>query len=237
MTPVPDEQHAVTPAPVAMAARTPARSAAERSPLTRLGLPAALVPVHTGGRELQVELARRLHSLPSAPEVPTGTGSVVAVIGTGSTGLARDLATELAIDPESVVVVSQANDKGLPPWLHVADASTAAQRRRSWWRRDRVTVVAVESCEGMEEAAWARGVVDALEPTLTWGVVDATRKPEDVAAWAERVGAVDAIALENVRATVSPASILHLGIPIARLDGRRATPERWAQVLVERLAA
>jgi hypothetical protein len=151
--------------------------------------------------------------------------------------VARDLATELAIDPESVVVVSQANDRGLPPWLHVADASTAAQRRRSWWRRDRVTVVAVESCEGMEEAAWARGVVDALEPTLTWGVVDATRKPEDVAAWAERVGAVDAIALENVRATVSPASILHLGIPIARLDGRRATPERWAQVLVERLAA
>jgi hypothetical protein len=220
-----------------MPARTPARIAAERSPLTRLGLPAALVPVHTGGRELQVELARRLHALPSAPEVPTGTGSVVAVIGTGSTGVARDLATELAIDPESVVVVSQANDRGLPPWLHVADASTAAQRRRSWWRRDRVTVVAVESCEGMEEAAWARGVVDALEPTLTWGVVDATRKPEDVAAWAERVGAVDAIALENVRATVSPASILNLGIPIARLDGRRATPERWAQVLVERLAA
>jgi hypothetical protein len=234
-TPAADE--AVATAPVAMPARTPARSAAERSPLTRLGLPVALVPVHTSGRELQVELARRLHALPSAPAVPTGTGSVVAIIGTGSTGVARDLAKELSVDPDSVVVVSQANEAGLPAWLHVADASTAAQRRRSWWRRDRVTVVAVESCEGMEEATWARGVVDALEPTLTWGVVDATRKPEDVAAWAERVGAVDAIALENVRATVSPASILHLGIPIARLDGRRATPERWAQVLVERLAA
>lgn len=217
----------------------PARSAGERSPLVRLGLPAALVPQPGSGRDVQVALARRLQALPTAPEIPTAPGSVIAIVGNGteSVRVARRLASELSVDPDDVVVASRANDEQLPPWLHVADAGSAAQRRRAWWRRGRLTLVAVDNTETTDDAAWTRGVLDAIEPTLAWGVVDATRKPEDVAAWADKLGALDAIALENIRATVSPAAILHVGIPVASIDGRRATPERWAQVLATRLAA
>lgn len=235
-----DAAPAVPAAPAApVVAAVPARSAGERSPLVRLGLPAALVPQPGSGRDVQVALARRLQALPTAPEIPTAPGSVIAIVGNGteSVRVARRLASELSVDPDDVVVASQANDEQLPPWLHVADAGSAAQRRRAWWRRGRLTLVAVDNTETTDDAVWTRGVLDAIEPTLAWGVVDATRKPEDVAAWADKLGALDAIALENIRATVSPAAILHVGIPVASIDGRRATPERWAQVLATRLAA
>jgi hypothetical protein len=233
-----DRDAAPAPAPVLPA--VPARAASgERSPLVRLGLPPALVPQPGSTRDVQVALARRLHALPAAPEIPTAPGSVIAIVGNGtdSVRVARRLASELSVDPDDVVVASQSNDERLPPWLHVADAGSAAQRRRAWWRRGRLTLVAVDNTETTDDAAWTRGVLDAIEPTLAWGVVDATRKPEDVAAWAGKLGALDAIALENIRATVSPAAILHVGIPVASIDGRRATPERWAQVLAARLAA
>lgn len=217
----------------------PARVAGERSPLVRLGLPPALVPRPESARDIQVALARRLQALPAAPDIPTAPGSVVAIVGRHgeSVRVARELAAELSIDPDEVVVASQANDDRLPPWLHLADAHSAAQRRRAWWRRGRLTLVAVDNTEATDDARWTRGMLDAIEPTLAWGVVDATRKPEDVTAWADKLGALDAIALENIRATVSPAAILHTGIPVARIDGRRATPERWAQLLATRLAA
>ncbi len=217
----------------------PARVAGERSPLVRLGLPPALVPRPESARDIQVALARRLQALPAAPDIPTAPGSVVAIVGRHgeSVRVARELAAELSVDPDEVVVASQANDDRLPPWLHLADAHSAAQRRRAWWRRGRLTLVAVDNTEATDDARWTRGMLDAIEPTLAWGVVDATRKPEDVTAWADKLGALDAIALENIRATVSPAAILHTGIPVARIDGRRATPERWAQLLATRLAA
>jgi hypothetical protein len=68
-----------------------------------------------------------------------------------------------------------------------------------------------------------------------WGVVDATCKTEDVAMWAETIGGVDALALENVEVTVSPAAALGLGIPVARLNGQPATASRWAALVMARL--
>ncbi|HXQ62735.1 MAG TPA: hypothetical protein VN796_10400, partial [Acidimicrobiales bacterium] len=67
-------------------------------------------------------------------------------------------------------------------------------------------------------------------------VVDATAKAEDVAAWAEALGGIDALALENLEATVSPASALGVGIPVARIDGQPATAARWVAAIVDRMA-
>jgi predicted phage-related endonuclease len=62
-------------------------------------------------------------------------------------------------------------------------------------------------------------------------VVASLYKPDDVACWAEAIGGIDALAIDGVSQTVSPASMLMSGIDVARLDGRRATAERWAAAI------
>ena len=85
------------------------------------------------------------------------------------------------------------------------------------------------------QLAWATHVIAALRPTAIWGVVDSTVKPEDVAAWADALGGVDALALENIDATVSPAAALRTGIPVVRIDGRPASAARWTATIVDRM--
>jgi hypothetical protein len=80
-------------------------------------------------------------------------------------------------------------------------------------------------------------MIDALEPTMVWGAVDAGRKPEDLFDWSERLGGFDALGVTDVDATVSPAAVLQCGIPVGRLDGQPATPARWTSLLAPRLAA
>ena len=75
----------------------------------------------------------------------------------------------------------------------------------------------------------------ALAPTAVWGVAGATHKSEDLAAWADGLGGFDALALEDISATSSPADVLAAGIPVASLDGRHATPALWAALIAARL--
>ena len=111
----------------------------------------------------------------------------------------------------------------------------AAEARSSWRRRSRPTVVAIDAPTG-HPGEWARQVIDALEPTAVWGAVDATRKPEDLFEWSERLGGFDGLGVENLDNTVSPAAVLQCGIPVGRLEGRPATPLLWASHLAPRLA-
>jgi hypothetical protein len=164
---------------------------------------------------------------------------VLAVVGDAdrALGLAQDLARELGLQAGDVLLATTDGDTHrVPAWLLLDNRETAGERRRSWWRRDRLTLVAVDSRFGMS-TGWARRMLDALEPTLTWGVIDATWKPEDVERWSDGLGGVDSFALQNVHATVSPAAILNVDVPVARLDGAVATPTVWSSLLAERLAA
>jgi len=58
-----------------------------------------------------------------------------------------------------------------------------------------------------------------------------------VLAWSDSLGGLDAIALDGLDDTTTPASILGTGIPVARLDGRPASAALWTALLLERLAA
>jgi hypothetical protein len=78
-------------------------------------------------------------------------------------------------------------------------------------------------------------VLDALEPTMVWGAVEATRKAEDLLSWSDQLGGVDALSVDRVDETLSPATVLRCGIPVGRLDGRPATPALWAALLTPRL--
>jgi hypothetical protein len=226
---------------------TPLRTRITDHPLSALGLPASYIPEKamadvTGVVDLREALLSTLEErLPRVPVIRPSRGSVIAVVGPHAEAMqvARDLAREHGRPVDEVTLASQrvkpekANSKD--PVLRTIENAEDAQR--SWSRRKRVTIVAIDAPLGSHDTAWAEHVLTALEPIATFGVADATRKAEDIQAWIDGLGGIDCIALNRVEETVSPASVLSTGVPVERIDGRKASPEFWALLLTERLTA
>jgi hypothetical protein len=150
--------------------------------------------------------------------------------------LARQIAAELGLEPSGLLLASPGyRGRAIPAELRITGVEAATEARSSWRRRPRPTVVAVDAPPG-RPGDWARAVIDALEPTMVWGAVEATRKSEDVLEWSEQLGGLDALDATDLDGTVSPAAVLQCGIPVGRLDGEPATPLLWASLLAPRLA-
>jgi hypothetical protein len=228
------------PAPVEPTSRSGAEEIIERpeQSLVRLGLPARFVPRGMAGNALRDALTDSLARLPQAAALPSTKGVVVAIVGMGARPLllGRAVSEELGLDPEEVVVATQSEIDGVPAWLQITDPEAADERRRSWRRRDHLTFVAISQPALTTATAWASDMLDRLEPTQLWGLASAGWKPEDVDAWSRRLGGFDMLALDRLVDTVSPASMMCLGLPIGRLDGDDATPQRWADELLERIS-
>jgi len=161
--------------------------------------------------------------------LPSRPGTVVAVVdATGSDPLAAAsrLAPIAGCDVDDVVLASPSASSRRSPWLALDDPGEASARRRAWWRRPGVTLVAVDTGDG----EWSTRMLAALEPTLTVAVVDARHKPEDVGHEIARVGGVDALAVEHLGLTRRPTTLTDLALPLASMDGRAATPERWLEL-------
>ena len=205
--------------------------------LRSLGLPARLVPASTTADPAPA-LRRSLAKLPAAAPLDLEPGDVMAVVGPAeeASQLAGRIARSLGLDPRTVVHAAADGDVA-GRRARIDSAESAWSVSAGWTRLSRPTIVAVATGRGSGAEEWAREVLEALEPATVWGVVEATRKPEDVVAWAEAVGSVDALAVEGCDDTRSPASVLDTGIPVAMVDGRPATAERWAAILADRLQA
>ncbi len=221
---------------------TPAlRTRITDSPLAMLGLPVPYIPTMpetTKLSALQKALAVSLENLPKAPAIRPSKGAVIAVVGARDEAmqLAEDLAHQWGRPKEEVVLASQ-HHKGKGSSGVVRSVRAAEDSRRSWSRRDRPTIVVIEAQMGSKSTQWAEHILTALEPIATYGTVEATRKAEDIAAWAVALGGIDCLAVNHVEETVSPASVLATGIAVERIDGRKATPAYWAMLLTERLSA
>jgi hypothetical protein len=201
--------------------------------LLALGLPASMLPADMSPGMAVARLLQSLQ-LPAAPPLPFQPGGLTVVVGERRSAmrLATDVAKELLLDKRDVWIAEQ-GPEGRPDRL--STPADAAVERRMW--TDAPNVVALTAPPGARDMRWAESMLDALEPTSVWGIVGADRKTEDIAAWSDSLGGLDALAIERLDQTVSPASVLQLGIPIARVDGQKATPALWAVLLAERLAA
>ena len=259
-SPVPAAPVAVAPVPAPVIPPAPAPAAVSAMPvpapspstvgfstpagqvgaLVKMGLPASYVPAIPSPAAVEAALRSSLTHLPAAPPMPRSTGSVVAVVGerTAALELARDLSASAGLDPDAITIATRKRLPARTPQnMVITGSDDALEKRRSWRRRDRPSVVVIDTELCAEKPAWAYHVLAALEPEATWGVVDATRKTEDVAAWVDGLGGVDALAVNELDATVSPAAVLQLDVPVGRIDGRTASPSLWAALLTERLAA
>jgi hypothetical protein len=208
--------------------------------LARLGLPEHLQP-SAADAGVYPALLEALSSLPEVPTPANRAGTVLAVVGPLAQSLqtARALARELDLPVASAVVAatSRRTLTDLPERQVLRDAERAETRRATWRRRRNLTIVAVDAPMTAAGALQARAYLQALKPAATWGAVEATRKPYDVAGFAHAVGGFQALALSAVDDTSDPAAVLELGIPVARLDEKPATPSAWAALLAGRVAA
>jgi hypothetical protein len=210
--------------------------------LRRSGLDEAVVDAVLAGRRrgknLDAALLDALGSLAPAPAPPGRVGSLLVVVGAGAPAKRLAVAVAAQMGADSAEIPFASRDAGAHVHgtgrLLVRTVEEAAERAPGW-RRSAPAVVVVDASLGCPERGWARALIAALRPTAVWGVVDATSKTEDIAAWAEALGGVDALALDNTDATVSPAAALGAGIAVARIDGQPATAARWAATIVDRV--
>jgi hypothetical protein len=219
--------------------------------LAALGLPTGLLPESTvlsclealstsddAQTYVEVALTSALQQLPDAPLPPQRPGSLLVIAGELDRALecAATLADREGIDLDTVVVASQARHRrGVASRQLVAAPDEAAGLAERSRRLPHPLIVALHAPVSAEPDRWATRMLAALAPTAVWGVASATHKSEDLAAWADGLGGFDALALEDLSATTSPADVLAAGIPVASLDGRHATPALWAALIAARL--
>lgn len=205
--------------------------------LRDIGLPRELLPARDDG-DLLGALVDVLRALPSAPDAPCAAGSIFAVVGEGEGAwdAAVQLARSLDLEERSVVYVTEGNaPTKVAPARRITALDQISTRVDRWRKRTTPTIVVVDAPMNVKAARWNRQALAALDAEAVWLVVPATRKTDDVARWASRLGRTDGLVVTDVDASSDPASVLQLGLPVAWLDGRPATPGAWAGLIVDRL--
>ncbi|WP_130504325.1 hypothetical protein [Blastococcus saxobsidens] len=176
--------------------------------------------------------------LPEVPQVPTGAGEVLFIVGPGVETLraARSLAASLRLDPDRVQWATRGDLAGLAPKAsRMTTIDAAIDRRQEAANASTLTIVAVDA-PLRSDAYWMAQMLAIWSPVAVWAVVEATRKPEDLELWLDGLARVDALAVQDTDLSADPAAVLRrLTVPVALLDGVRATPHRWASLLCERL--
>lgn len=207
--------------------------------LRDLGLPRTMLPARERGDLLSL-LVAGLRSLPPVPRLPMTGGNVVAIVGEGEGAwdAALQVAHSMGLDEKALAYLTAGGAPArIAPSRRVTDLDQLQVRLERWRKRTTPTIVVVDAPMSVKAAAWSRKAIAALDASAVWLVVPATRKTEDVARWADRIGNTDGLVVTDVDASSDPASVLQLNIPVAWLDGRPATPGAWAGLLIDRLVA
>jgi hypothetical protein len=176
--------------------------------------------------------------LPIAPELPTGPGEVLFLVGPGVETLraARSLAASLRLDPERVLWATRGDLAALAPkGSRMTTIDAAIARRQDAASAGTLTIVAVDA-PLRTDAYWMSQMLAIWSPSAVWAVVEATRKPEDLEQWLGGLPRTDALVVQDSDLSADPAAVLaRVDTPVALLDGVPATAHRWASVLCERL--
>jgi hypothetical protein len=250
--PVAPIQHSAAPPTAVPVAHPHGELAAAIAPgLGALGLPDELVPdaavvsaleALSEGEDarayIQLALTRSLARLPEAAELSLRPGSIIVIVGEleKASDFAGHLAERAGMAQDEVVVASRAKHRtGVAARSLVSTAEDVKQLLARARRSKSPTIIAMHAPVSACPGVWAERMLSALSPTAVWGIAGATHKAEDLAAWAEGLGGLDALAVDELSSTVSPAQVLASGIPVASIEGQRATAALWAALIASRL--
>ncbi|OIQ81320.1 hypothetical protein GALL_369030 [mine drainage metagenome] len=169
---------------------------------------------------------------------PRGPGQVLAVVGEAleafNAGL--ELAKRMRIQQSRVLLAApEPMIPGLAANRRLGDALTARKRSLKFLSEPMPSVIAIDlpisAIWNEDLAEWAEEMVTAVGAIEVWAVVDATRKPADLARWLAQLHRVDALIVHNARITDDLKSVLDLGYPVAVLDDLPATNMLWRSML------
>jgi hypothetical protein len=208
--------------------------------LREVGVPVAINPKGEA-HSIYEAMEEILAELPPAPSAPRNPGEVLALVGdlTSAVRTAYSVAAQLRI-PQTEVWIAGLSAHPAADLLGSADPARtvtgvrhAARLRAELRTHDlpSIVVIATDSIEAEPADPWAAEVLQALQPTASWLIVDATVKPEDNRARLARIAPVDALAVHSAQLSTSPATVWDLGLPVALLDGRPASTFAWAGLL------
>ncbi|MDT4986352.1 MAG: hypothetical protein QOI74_446 [Micromonosporaceae bacterium] len=228
-------------APVVIPRYQPARLPAD-TPLTTilaaLGLPPELCDRVTGFDSYRAIVAV-VELLPAPPAVPSGGGDVLMIVGelAGAMATAHTVAERLGLPPTDTLLAAGSFAGTGTPTERRLTGRTHAVGQVAELRTDATApiIIVVDAPADGTGTVLARSIVDGVDATAVWAVVDATRKTADSARLLAGIGRVDAIAVHGWAATAEPAAVLRLGLPVVLLDGDTPTPHRWAAQLCQRL--
>jgi hypothetical protein len=225
------------PAPELLAATATAGAGRGGLPagLAALGVPAELAALARDPDRYSAVL-RAMRALPPAPAPPGRPGDVLVLLGepVAATAAAAQLAGLMRLDPAGTLIATP-NLTGVAGAQRVQSLLEADRRARRMRVGAVPNLVVVDAPVTGHDPTWTAAMVEALRPTAVWAMVDATRKPADLARHLRSLGTVDALAVYATGVSGDPATVLELGVPVAWLDGRPATPGTWAGLLCERL--
>jgi hypothetical protein len=184
-----------------------------------------------------LDLMARFAAVPTAPEAPAA-GTVV-VVGTPADALV--VARKLAGGDTPIVLASPDAGAADAPGITVVPDVEAAARLRAGaitGRARRVAtphrIVVVDAGTGTRGLAWARRVVDVLEPDHVRLAVHAGQAGDDVRATADLLD--DVVALDVVTGdgdAVAVDDLLAIGVPVGSVGGWPASPALWAALTLE----
>lgn len=217
----------------------PPAPAAAPSPATTPGLARRLCAVGVPGELAEtLALAETLEdacaAFPAPRRLPTTRGSLVAVVGPPLVvrDRAHAIAAELGVAADEVAFALPRRRRTPAAGHLVVTRPDEAGDLAPGWRRNRIGVVALELSANSDDAeAWAATMLDALAPSMTLVIAQASEKPEDVAQRCAALGGADALCLEQLGETLTPASALASGVPVATLDGRPADAPTWRRAI------
>jgi hypothetical protein len=205
--------------------------------LRTLGVPLSITPT-SGETNLLNAIEEIVATLPAATLPSAHAGEIVVLTGRRDQldAATAALAALMHVPPGSIWTAGPGRSGE-----HVMSGPLdAAQRALELRTAVTASVIAVELDRSQPTDngySWAAQVIAAVAPTAVWAAVDCGRKTEDLRAELAHLGPIDALIVANAADTASPATVWDLDIPIALVDGRRATAGTWAGLLLDALTA
>jgi hypothetical protein len=167
----------------------------------------------------------------ATPLMPRRPGDLLVLLGdaVSAYAAARTMAAGARIPAALVHVVSDSTPvPGLPRKQRLHDVLEArlAGAQLAMNRTSGIVVIdaplsLVADPFGQE---WVGDVLDALDATTVWAVVDATRRTEDIARWLSVLPDPTGLVVHDLALTSDPEAVHTLGVPVAIVDGKPVAP-------------
>lgn len=166
---------------------------------------------------------------PGLPVLDAGEVLVVAGIGAQALTAAYEVAEHIGVTPGSVYAAGGPSCAGAVPAARRLRTTADVTALRAKTHKAPLVVAVDTDWTGPDVNTGA--IIAALCAVVTWAAVDATRRDADTARWLAAHRRVDGLVVHNAEHTSAAASLLRHRVPVLFLDGRPATPKRWAGVL------